>query len=87
MPDVFKLPPFHLSRGQGQSRMFALQGLCPGQLISTQRSFPLLGQGGSIAVQGADVRDFGVKVLVIWGCQPISYPVGFQVPLSSNLAA
>jgi hypothetical protein len=30
MADVLKLPPFHLSRGQGQTRMFALQGLHPG---------------------------------------------------------
>ena len=35
MPDVLKLPPFHLPRRQGQPRMFALQGLYSGQLISS----------------------------------------------------
>ena len=87
MPDVLKLPPFHLPRRQGQPRMFALQCLYPGQLISAHHSFPRLDQGGSISVQVADVIDFGVKVLVLRGFQPIAYPVRFQVPLSSSLAA
>ena len=87
MPDVLKLPPFHLPRRQGQPRMFALQGLYSGQLISAHHSLPRLDQGGSFSVQIADVSDFGVIVLVPGGCQPIAYPVGFQVPLSSSLAA
>ena len=80
MPDVLKLPPFHLPRCQGQARMFTLQGLYPGQLISAHHAIPRLDQGGSISVQVADVSDFGVKVLVLRGCQPIAYPMGFSGP-------
>ena len=87
MPDVFKLPPFHLPRRQGQTRMFALQGLHPSQRIGAHHPFPSLGQGGSVAVQVADVSYFGVKLRVLRGCQPIANPVRFQVPLSSSLAA
>jgi hypothetical protein len=87
MPEVLKLPPLHLPRGQRQTRMFALQGLYPGQLISAHHPFSGLGQGGSISVQVADVSDFGVKVLVLWGCQPIAHQMGLQVPLFSSRAA
>ena len=47
---------------KGKTRMFALQGLYSGQLISAHHSLPRLDQGGSFSVQIADVSDFGVIV-------------------------
>ncbi len=57
--------------------MFALQSLHPSQLIGAQHPLPFLGQGGSISVQSTDVTNFGVKLLVLWRCQPIAYQMGF----------
>lgn len=42
MPHVFEFAPFDLTRGQGQSRMLALQSLRACQLVGTHRLLSLL---------------------------------------------
>ena len=87
MAKVLKLPPLHLPRRQGQAGMFALQSLNSGQFVGAHHSFRSLGQGRGISVQLTNITDFGIKVRVIWGSQPIADQVGPQVPLFSSLAA
>lgn len=58
MPNVLKLTPLHLARGQRQAWVRPFEGLDTGQFIGAQHPLPAPGQRGGRAVEGADLLDF-----------------------------
>ena len=58
MPHIFELPPFHLPRPHGQSRMFPFQGLHTCPFVRTDNPFALFYQCGGLLVPRAYVLDF-----------------------------
>jgi hypothetical protein len=54
---VFKLASLHFSGSQGQSWLFALQGLHPGQFIGAHRSFALFCQFWGLPIDLTDRPD------------------------------
>lgn len=82
-----KLTTLHLPRCQRQARVFALQGLHPGQFIRAHHPFACGRQCGRLVVQGADILYFGVKLRVRCRGQPIPDQVGLQSVFFQRRAA
>ena len=78
---VFELLPFDLARRHGQFGMLAFQSLYPTQLVRAERPFALFGQFWRLAIQGIDVLNFLIKLLVRNLCQPVPYQMGFEIAL------
>ncbi len=52
----------------------------PGQFVSADHAFALVGEGGGLLIQSADVRDLGVELGVIRGRQPVAPAARLQAP-------
>lgn len=78
---VLELLPFGLAPRHRQFGILAFQGLHATQFIHTKRPFALLGQFWSLAIQGIDVLNLLLKLLVRNRCQPVPYQMGFEIAI------
>src|SRR5438105_2548854 len=87
MPKIFKFAPFDFSRSQGQTWVFAFQGLDSRQFIGTHRAFSLFGSLWSLLIDLAG-RHNGFLALRIsrWG-KPIADQMRLEIPFFNNREA
>ena len=62
--DILEFAPFHLARSQGQARVFAFQGLNPGQFIDAHNPLSLLGQFWRLLIKLVDLAHLFIKVFI-----------------------
>src|ERR1051326_453421 len=87
MADIFKLAPFDFAWKQRQTGMFAFEGLDPGQLIGTDRSFSLLSQARSLFIQRTHGFDRFLPLRILRRRQPIADQVRLEIPFFNTRAA
>jgi hypothetical protein len=79
MADVFELTPLNLARLQGQTGVFAFQGLYAGHFIQAFDTLALFCQGWRLVIQRIDVMDFVLKLAVMLGGEPVTVQVRFDL--------
>ncbi len=87
MTDIFEFAPLDFAWSQGQSRMLALQGLHPGQLVGTDRLFALRGQTGCLLIQGTDRFHCFVPMFIDRRGQPVADQMRLEIPIFPSRAA
>src|SRR5215208_1675171 len=86
--DVLELAPLDLARGERQAGVLALERLDAGQLVGADAPLAALGEGGRIAIEGADIGDFGVELGIgRRRGQPVADQVRSEIPLFNRRAA
>jgi hypothetical protein len=86
MADVFELTPFDLARLQGQSRVFAFQGLHAGHFIQAFDALALFCQGWCLVIQRIDVMNFILKLVVMFGGEPVTVQMRFDLGIFLKVA-
>lgn len=86
MTDVFELTPFDLARLQGQTGVFAFQGLHAGHFIQAFDALALFCQGWRAVIQCIDVMDFVLKLGIMLGGEPVTVQVRFDLGLFLKVA-
>src|SRR5712692_825663 len=71
----------------GESRMLALQGLHPGQLVGNDHLFALLGQTGRLLIQGTDCFHCFVPMFIDRRGQPVADQMRLEIPFFNSRAA
>ena len=61
--------------------MFSFQGLNPGHFVIADDPFSLLSQFGGLLIQVIDVTVFGLKFIIVFGCQPVTDQMRFEIGL------
>lgn len=87
MADRLAFAPLHVARGQGQARVFALEGLHAGHFIVTSRLFPLLCQSGGLLIQRAHGLHCFLAVRILWGPQPRADQMRLEIVVFNKPAA
>ena len=87
MPHVLEFAPLDFAGSQRQSRMLALQGLHPRQLIRTHDPFSLFGQLRSLLIHLTDSPDGFLAPRINGRREPIADQVRFEIPFFNTRAA
>lgn len=84
MPDVFELASQDMARLHRQVRMFAFQGLHPGQFIHADRALPTCGPCGSTGIDLTPIADLLITLRIGHLIQPIAEALRLQAPFLSR---
>lgn len=82
--NIFKLPAFDLAGCERQTRVFAFQGLHPGQFVSTHHDFALFREFWGLLIQRVEVCGLLIEPLICCLRQPVTDQVRLETPFFSS---